>query len=190
MLALDTTLVAEQEECSKTRCGPHGKGSRCGVVRGGLGACRHGQKTLAEKSGHSTSGILGAGQEVTWDHPEGQRPSAWVKGTTGDRGPAGGLCRAHHRASFNHLPGHPTEASCRPKGLRPPSHVRTILLPYLSFWASFQAWRKTAASQGEEVSRGRGEERTMPLSQGRLPARGRSEPREKRRCKAKSVSEF
>lgn len=52
------------------------------------------------------------------------------------------------------------EASCRPKGLRPPSHVRTILFPYLSpFWASFQARREAAASKGEEVSRGGGEEK-------------------------------
>lgn len=37
--------------------------------------------------------------------------------------------------------------------------MRTILFPYLSFWASFQAWRKIAASKGEEVSRGREEDK-------------------------------
>lgn len=53
----------------------------------------------------------------------------------------------------------PRRPAAGPKGLRPPSHVRTILFPYLSFWAAFQAGRKTAASKGEEVSRGRGEEK-------------------------------
>lgn len=63
----------------------------------------------------------------------------------------------------------PWRPAAGPKGLRPPSHVRTILFPYLSFWASFQAWRKTAASKGEEVSEGEERKRTVPLSQGRLP---------------------
>lgn len=42
-----TTLVAEPGECPEARCGPRGKGSRCGAVWGGLGACRHEQKTSA-----------------------------------------------------------------------------------------------------------------------------------------------
>ena len=140
-------------------------------------------------AGHYTSGILGAGEGIRWDHTEGERPSAWVKGTTGDRGPAGGLCRAHDRASFNHLPGHPMEASCWPKGLRPPSHVRTILFLYLSpFWASFQAWRETQLARGggeQPERRGKG---PCPVSQGTLPGWGMAEPREERRFKAKSVS--
>lgn len=158
MLAMDTTLVAEQGECSKTRCGPRGKGSRCGVAWSGLGAYRHGQKIFAERAGHSTSGIPGPGEGVTRDHPEGQRQrgsrepqesgaqlEASAKPITG---PAFIICQAT-----------PQRPAAGPKGLRPPSHVRTILFPYLSFWASFQAWRKTAARQGEEVSRGRGEEK-------------------------------
>lgn len=112
----DTTLVAEQGKYPKTKYGLCGKGSRCWVVWSGLGACRHGQIS-AERAGLCTSRIPGA-REVTWDHPE---PSAWIKGTPGDRGPAGGLCKACDKASFNHPPGHPTEASCRPKGLRSPA---------------------------------------------------------------------
>lgn len=57
--------MAEQVECPKTRCGPRGKGSRCGVVWDSLGACRHGQKTSAERAAPSTSGIPGAGERVT-----------------------------------------------------------------------------------------------------------------------------
>lgn len=75
MLAMDTTLVTKQGECSKTRCGPCGKGSRCRVVWSGLGAYRHGQKIFTERAGHSTSGIPGPGEGVTRDHPEGQRLS-------------------------------------------------------------------------------------------------------------------
>lgn len=48
-LAVHMTLVAEPGECPKTRCGPRGKGSRCGALWGGLGACRHEQKTSAEQ---------------------------------------------------------------------------------------------------------------------------------------------
>lgn len=146
-------------EGPETRCGSRGKGSRCRVVWGGLGAYRHGQKSSAERAGHSVSGIPGAGEGVTWDHPEGQRPSAWVKGTTGDRSPAGGLCRAHDRASFNHLPGHPMEASCSPKGLGHPAMWELYYSLTSLSGLSSRHGGKGQLAKGEEVSKGTGEEK-------------------------------
>ena len=153
----------EQGECPKTRWGPVGK-----LVWLGLGpeGTDRSQKIGA---GRYTFGSPGTGAGVTWDHPESWRTSAWIKGATGDRGPAGGLCRARARPGFHHLPGHPVEASCRPRGLRPPSHVRTLLFPYLSpFWASLQACRETAASKGRRWAKGEERKRTMPLFPGQV----------------------
>lgn len=129
----------------------------------------HWQRPQQTGAGHYTSSSPGTGAGVTWDHPEGWRTSAWIKGATGDRGPAGGLCRARARPGFHHLPGHPVEASCRPRGLRPPSHVRTLLFPYLSpFWASLQACRETAASKGRRWAKGEERKRTMPPFPGQV----------------------
>lgn len=120
----------------------------------GFGIYRHGQKTFADRAGHFTSGIPGQGEGVTRDHPEGQRPSAWVGGTTGDRGPAGGLCRAHNRASFHHLPGHPTEASCRPKRAEATQSCENYIIPSPLFLG-----RVPGVEENSSEQRGGGEQR-------------------------------
>lgn len=119
--------------------------------------------------------------------PRGLVNFSLIKGATGDRGPA--------EASAEPVPGPPSsarpprEASCRPGGLRPPSHVRTLLFPYLSPSGLLQACRETTASKGKRWAKGEERKRgPCPLSQGRFPGPGRSESWEEGRLKAQLQS--
>ena len=162
----DISLVAEPREHPKSRCGPRGKGSRCRVVLGPVAwtASRKGvaiTPPAAWEPGQES-------QETTQRDGELQ-PGSWEPQESGvqleaSTEPEPGLALISRQAT-------PPGASCRPKGLRPPSHVRTVPAPYPSpFWASIQEQRETAACKGR---RAEGEERKGCAPLPRQPSRSR-----------------